>query len=123
MASCLETTNQYGLALITSWTMGEYGDLILGTNVEVNGKTIIITEQKLSQLIDDLINNTNFSESETIQLTSYILTSIIKLSIKFKDNQVIETLRLILNSKLMILIWKFKLEQLNINKFLVKIVL
>ena len=42
MASCLETTNQYGLALITSWTMGEYGDLILGTNVEVNGKTIII---------------------------------------------------------------------------------
>ena len=29
----------------------------------------------------------------------------------------IETLRLILNSKLMILIWKFKLEQLNINKF------
>ena len=60
MASCLETTNQYGLALITSWTMGEYGDLILGTNVEVNGKTIIITEQKLSQLIDDLINNTNF---------------------------------------------------------------
>lgn len=99
VASCLETTNQYGLALITSWTMGEYGDLILGTNVEVNGKTIIITEQKLSQLIDDLINNTNFSESETIQLTSYILTSIIKLSIKFKDNQVIETLRLILNSK------------------------
>lgn len=99
VASCLETTNQYGLALITSWTMGEYGDLILGNTVEVNGKTITITEQKLSQLIDDLINNTNFSESETIQLTSYILTSIIKLSIKFKDNQVIEHLRLILNGK------------------------
>ncbi|KAL6454359.1 LOW QUALITY PROTEIN: APL4 AP-1 complex subunit gamma-1 [Candida maltosa Xu316] len=97
VASCLESPNQFGLALITTWTVGEYGDLILGNTVEVNEKkSITIDERTLSQLIDDLITNSN---SENVQLISYALTAIIKLSIKFKNSEVIEHLRLILSSK------------------------
>lgn len=71
----------------------------MNTTTQIRDKSVIITEQTLSQLIDDSINNSSFSESETVQLTSYALTAIIKLSIKFRDTLVIEHLRLILNSK------------------------
>lgn len=99
VGSYLEAPGQYGLALITVWAVGEYGDLILNTSTQIKEKSITITEQTLSQLIDDSINNSTFSESETVQLTSYALTAIIKLSIKFKYALVIEHLRLILSSK------------------------
>ncbi|KAG7663274.1 APL4 [[Candida] subhashii] len=99
LASCLEDPSQYGLALITVWTIGEYGDIILGSTIEVKSKEVQVTEASIVQLIEDLINNSTYSESETVQLTTYILTAIIKLSIKFKDPQIIEKLRLIINSK------------------------
>ncbi|RCK62619.1 AP-1 complex subunit gamma-1 [Candida viswanathii] len=99
VGSYLEAPTQYGLALITVWAVGEYGDLVLNTTTQIKEKSVTITEQTISKLIDDSINNSTFSESETVQLTSYALTAIIKLSIKFKDSLVIEHLRLILSSK------------------------
>ncbi|RCK59415.1 AP-1 complex subunit gamma-1 [Candida viswanathii] len=99
VGSYLEVPTQYGLALITVWAVGEYGDLVLNTTTQIKEKSVTITEQTISELIDDSINNSTFSESETVQLTSYALTAIIKLSIKFKDSLVIEHLRLILSSK------------------------
>ncbi|EGW34378.1 uncharacterized protein SPAPADRAFT_135394 [Spathaspora passalidarum NRRL Y-27907] len=96
---CLEDPEQYCLALITVWTLGEYGDLILGSTVEVNSKNVQVTEAAIVQLIEDLINKSTYSESETVQLVSYVLTAVIKLSIKFRDAQIIERLRLIINSR------------------------
>lgn len=97
--SSFEDGSQYGLAMVTIWCVGEYADLVLNTEVEINGKTETISEKKILVLIDSYINNTGFSESETVQLVSAVLTAVIKLSVKFKEPQSIEQLRLILSSK------------------------
>ncbi|RLV90933.1 AP-1 complex subunit gamma-1 [Spathaspora sp. JA1] len=96
---CMEDLEQYCLSLITVWTLGEYGDLILGSTIEVGTKNVQVKEATIVQLIEDLLNKSTYSETETIQLVSYILTAVIKLSIKFKNSEIIEKLRLIINSK------------------------
>ncbi|CUM67765.1 uncharacterized protein PRCAT00005470001 [Priceomyces carsonii] len=100
-ASCLEDSTQFGLSLITVWTLGEYADLILNTEIELNeGKNHqTVTDDAIINLLDQLINNSTYSEIETIQLVTYILTAAIKLSIKLKKAEAIEKLRLIINSK------------------------
>lgn len=99
LLSCLEDPAQYGLALITVWGLGEYGDLITNTSIEVNGKNETVTEPLILSLLERLINNSNYSEAETVQLVTFILTAVIKLSVKFTNSQSIEQLRLILNSR------------------------
>ncbi|CAG85446.2 DEHA2B11286p [Debaryomyces hansenii CBS767] len=99
LSLCLEDSTQYGLSLITVWCLGEYVDLILDGNVEVNGKQVPVTDKLILKLIDELINNSTYSDQETVHLVTYILTAIIKLSIKFKNPDSIEKLRLILNSR------------------------
>lgn len=95
----LEDPSQFGLSLITIWAVGEYADLILNETTEIIQKQTVVTEKLILQLIDDLSNNSTYSEHETVQIVTYILTCIIKLSVKFSDSQSIEKLRLILNSK------------------------
>lgn len=97
--SYLEDSTQYGLSLITIWCLGEYADLIMNDSIEVNGKSQTVTESSIIKILKELIDNSTYSEQETIQLVTYILTAIIKLSVKFKDSNSIESLRLILNSK------------------------
>lgn len=99
LSSSLEDPTQYGLSLITIWAIGEYADLILNETIEVNQKQTVVSEKLILKLIDDLSDNSTYSEHETVQIVTYILTCIIKLSIKFNDSQSIEKLRLILNSK------------------------
>ncbi|KAK6462462.1 adaptin N terminal region-domain-containing protein [Scheffersomyces coipomensis] len=100
LASSLEDSTQFGLSIITIWSIGEYADLILNQTIEINEKTSkVVTEGLILELIDDLINNTTYSNQETTQLVTYILTAIIKLSIKFKDSNSIEKLRLVLNAR------------------------
>lgn len=99
LLSTLEDSTQYGLALITVWCLGEYADLILNTTIEVNGKSENASEQLILSLLERLINNSNYSEAETVQLVTFILTAVIKLSVKFTSLQTIELLRLILNSR------------------------
>ncbi|KAI5967619.1 APL4 [Candida theae] len=98
-SSCLENENQFGLALVAIWTLGEYGDLILGGHIEVGGKQEQVTEDKIVDLFTELLENSTYSTQEHIQLTAYVLTSVLKLSVKFKNGQVIEQLRRIINSK------------------------
>lgn len=97
--SSMEDHTQYGLALVTVWCSGEYADLVLNTGAQVNGKSDTIKEATLLDLIDAFINNTTFSDSETVHLVTYILTALIKLSVKLSDSKCIERLRLIINSK------------------------
>lgn len=97
--STLEDLTQFGLSLITIWCIGEYADLILNDTIEVNGKQKTVTEELIVKLIEDFIDNSTYSEQETVQLVTFILTAIIKLSVKFKDASTIEKLRLILNSR------------------------
>lgn len=99
LLSCLEDSTQYGLALITVWSLGEYADLCLGSDIEVHGKTQAASEASIVGLLKGLINNLSYSESETVQLVTYIMTAVIKLSVKFQDPSSIEQLRLILNSR------------------------
>ncbi|KAI5959027.1 APL4 [Candida margitis] len=98
-ASCLEDENQFALALVTTWTLGEYGDLILGTSVEAGEKSEQVTEGRIVDLFEQLLDNSTYSAQELLQLTAYVLTSTLKLSVKFKNSSVIEHLRRIINSK------------------------
>lgn len=98
-ASSIEDKSQYSLGLITTWCIGEYADLVLGSDVECHGKKVTISETAILDLLDAYINNSEFSEAETVQLVSYILTAVIKLSVKFRQLSNIEKLRLILNSR------------------------
>ncbi|KAI5950720.1 APL4 [Candida jiufengensis] len=88
--SSLKDNNQYGLVLISIWSLGEYGELILGNEV---------TESNITDLFETILENSTFSSNEIIQLTIFILTAVLKLSIKFKNSKVIERLRNIINSK------------------------
>lgn len=95
----VEDPLQYALGVVTVWCLGEYADSILGTEVEINGKQTVASELAILKLLDGYINNSNFSDSETTQLVTYILTAVIKLSVKFQDSASLEQLRLILNSR------------------------
>lgn len=97
--STLEDMTQFGLSLITIWCVGEFADFLLNETIEVSGKQKTVTEEVIIKFIDDFIDNSTYSEQETVQLVTYILTAIIKLSVKFKDPKTIEKLRLILNSR------------------------
>lgn len=99
LLSSLEDPSQHGLALVTVWCLGEYADLILNTAIEVNGKSEDVTDAIILTLLENLINNSNYSETETVQLVTFILTAVIKLSVKLTNPQSIEKLRLILNSR------------------------
>lgn len=99
LLSSLEDPTQFGLALVTIWCLGEYADLILNTAIEVNGKSENVTDASILTLLEHLINNSNYSEAETVQLITFILTAVIKLSVKLTNPQSIEQLRMILNSK------------------------
>lgn len=94
-----EDPTQFGLALIAVWGVGEYADLILNSTIEVHGKSQTASEGSILTWLDSLINNSSFSDVETVQLVTYILTAVIKLSVKFRDAKSLEQLRLILNSR------------------------
>lgn len=97
--AAVEDPLQYALAVVSVWCLGEYADSILGTEVEINGKQVVASELAILDLINGYINNSNFNDAETTQLVAYILTAVVKLSVKFKDSASLEQLRLILNSR------------------------
>jgi len=74
-----EDSSQNGLNLIVSWLVGEYGDLLLNTNLSDDSK---ITDKTL---VDYLLNLANL-QNENPTLISYILTSSLKLSGKISDS-------------------------------------
>lgn len=94
-----EDPSQFGLALITVWTLGEYADLVLGESVDVHSKPAQVTEDAIIALLNQWIDNSTYSEAETVQLVTYILTAVLKLSVKFTQSSSIEALRLLLNSR------------------------
>lgn len=97
-ASCIEDPTQYALALVAVWVVGEYADSVLNTEVEVLGANITITEEKLLEMFDLVLSGSIHTQAETVQLVSTILTSVIKLSVKFKSPKNLERLRLVLNA-------------------------
>lgn len=99
LSSSLDDTSQFCLCLVSVWCIGEYADYISGASIELNGKSVPYTEELVLSLMDKLINNTSFSERETVDLVSYILVAAVKLSIKFTNPSSIEKLRLIISSR------------------------
>lgn len=79
-------TSQYGLALVTIWCLGEYGDLVVGQ----------LGDDKILHLLQLLLTE---HSSSSHQLTSYVLTASLKLSTKFENAKCLEGLRQILKSK------------------------
>lgn len=92
-------SNQFGLALTSIWGMGEYTELILNETVEVHGQTVCITESKIVEFFNSLVYSSVYSSSEVVQLTSYMLTAIVKMSINFTENKSLEGLRLFLQQR------------------------
>ncbi|WPK26774.1 hypothetical protein PUMCH_004135 [Australozyma saopauloensis] len=95
----LEDPAQYGLALVTVWSVGEYADLILGSNIEIDGQPVAVDENLLLHLFDLFSNNPNYSEQESTQILLYMLTAALKLSAKMHTASAIEQLRAFINLK------------------------
>lgn len=95
----LENVSQYGLALVTIWSAGEYAHLVLGSSIEVGGNPTVIDEPLLLRLFDCFIGNPSYSEQECAQLTLYMLTAALKLSAKFGSTQSLEKLRTFITLK------------------------
>lgn len=96
---CQEDNTQYGLCLIAIWAVGEYAELILGMETETQATPQLVTEKLIIQLFNDISECSTFSSAENTQITTYIMTAVIKLLVRFTDPQSIESLRMILNSK------------------------
>lgn len=108
LSLCLEDDTQFGLAMVCVWVIGEDADLILGGPIDNSGtesepssrgSVITVTEELILSLLERLVNNTTYSDSETVHLVSYVLTAAIKLSVKFTGPSSIEKLRLIVNER------------------------
>lgn len=85
--------DQYGLCLVTVWCLGEFADLVIGSNDSG------ITEDAIVELINSILAVANYSaEQQKIQMKIYILTTCLKLSVKLKKASLIEQLRQIINS-------------------------
>lgn len=95
-----ENLNQFGLSLVTFWCIGEYFELINNEPIEINNSGTVVNEFKVLELFSLVTNNSNYSHAEIIQLTNYLLTAIIKLSVKFTTNESLEKLRIMLDSKI-----------------------
>lgn len=107
-AATVADPKQYGLCLVAMWCIGEYGEMVIGKTVGGDGEkdesdkeltAVTITENSIIDVFHAVLANLTFSEAETTQVTAYILTAAIKLSVKFRKLDAIEELRLILSSK------------------------
>ncbi|GMM27384.1 Apl4 protein [Martiniozyma asiatica (nom. inval.)] len=76
---------EYGLAIVTIWCIGEFGDVVIGNAG--------IDEQYLSELMDYILLIPSFNNEQQTQLKMYALTAALKLSVKFKNMPLIEKLR------------------------------
>lgn len=105
LALCLDDDTQFGLAMVCVWVVGEEVDLILGSPLETGSEADTkapaqtVTELLILSLLERLVNNTTYSDSETVHLVSYVLTAAIKLSVKFTNPTSVEQLRLVINSR------------------------
>ncbi|KAG7883004.1 hypothetical protein KL905_001706 [Ogataea polymorpha] len=81
--------NQFALALVTTWCVGEYADIVLGDKV---------TADSLVTLIETFLNISSFEQADAIQMKTYALTAILKLSARASSPQCIERLRKLLVS-------------------------
>lgn len=91
--SNLADKDQYGMSLVIIWCIGEYFDLIKGETLG----TTTLNESTVIDLFTAIHNNSSYSKPESEQLTNYILTAFIKLSVKFTDSKTLEDIRIWLN--------------------------
>ncbi|ODQ78411.1 hypothetical protein BABINDRAFT_162641 [Babjeviella inositovora NRRL Y-12698] len=94
----VEDLSQFGLNLVAVWCVGEYGDYLINTTYETDKGNVSITEDSILDFLYSLINNTTYSDAQGVQLTSYVLTAVLKLSVKFTQTATAEKLRRILNA-------------------------
>lgn len=80
---------QYGLALITVWCLGEYYDWVSSEVLEAD-------VVKSLEMI--LTVNTYANEQDKVQMKLYVLTTCLKLSVKFKSSAYLDRLEKIIKS-------------------------
>ncbi|KAL6940327.1 hypothetical protein ACO0QE_004226 [Hanseniaspora vineae] len=81
--------NNYGLKLTTIWCLGEYGDIILS---KFSDESTVL--KYLFDITNEFYDYSNNSDSFTI--VNYLVTTILKLSVKFTNRGNIEKLRQLL---------------------------
>lgn len=91
--------NQFALILITIWLIGEFADLILTENFILNEKKTIIDEEIIIDFLDLQKTKDFNSVTENNQVTIFLLTMAIKLSVKLVNPKTLESLRSFINSK------------------------
>ncbi|KAH3662019.1 hypothetical protein OGAPHI_006200 [Ogataea philodendri] len=94
ISSSQSAYNEFALALVTTWCIGEYADLVLG---QTHGEKTI-TEESLVNLIETYLSISTFDQADFTQMKVYALTALLKLSAKLNSATCIERLRKLLIS-------------------------
>lgn len=74
--SMKDNIGQYSLCLLATWCVGEYGNLLVGTVAEE-----AVTEEGILNVLEEAIGL-----AETTTLKEYILTALIKLTIRIPNS-------------------------------------
>ncbi|VEU20214.1 DEKNAAC101043 [Brettanomyces naardenensis] len=83
--------SQFGLAIVTIWSLGEYGDLVLDSQK--------VTEASEVDVLNTFLELSTFDEtSKRDQIRLYSLTAALKLSSRFKSSREVERLRKLIDS-------------------------
>lgn len=96
LQATLEDPAQFGLAVVCVWTLGEYADLVVGSTVEVQGRSQTVAESTVVDVLDSVVANSCYSDAETDQLVAYALTAALKLLVKLSEPPAVERLRLLI---------------------------
>lgn len=92
-ASLQDDITQEALTMAGTWTIGEYGDSLLeSTNFE---EEELVREVKPSEIVS-LLESIDQSTYASASVSEYILTALIKLSVRFDDTSEIKRIRSIL---------------------------
>lgn len=105
-SACWTDPSQYGLALVAVWALGEYGELVVGQEIEQSKESdgngdnrFVLTEMRMVELLRRVVDGATFLEQERTVLVTYVLTSALKMSVRFTSSETIEALRRILNDR------------------------
>lgn len=97
--SCTLDPNQYALAVVAVWCVGEYADLVVDQHIETLDSPAPITAESIVQLFHSLLNSTAFADTQADQVAQHILTACVKLSVRLRSPPAIEALRRIITAR------------------------
>lgn len=92
--------SQFGLNLVAVWCVGEFGEVLVGQRLEYEDReraVEVVTEEMVVQFLVLVVNGLLYAVAQQAQLKRYVLTTCLKLSVRFQLGDALERLRRIVS--------------------------